>query len=153
MYGLGNCYKFGHGVDANESKAFEWYMRSAEKDSRYGEIALGRCYEEGFGCVKDGAKAFELYNKAYTESVRKEHMSLRTVKLFKDSADAGNALGMFFLALCYENGTINMFEDGTQKDISKAIELYKKSKEASKDDCLTKKIDEALARLRKDHML
>jgi hypothetical protein len=38
QYDLGNCYMNGIGTDINESKAFEWYLKSAEKEMKWHKI-------------------------------------------------------------------------------------------------------------------
>ena len=43
------------------------------------------------------------------------------------AAEAGNSLGMFHAAVCYEKG------EGVEQDLSKAFEYYKKSAEAGYD--------------------
>ena len=43
-YNLGNCYRFGKGVDKDEKRAFELFGQLAEKDHLRGITMLGFCY-------------------------------------------------------------------------------------------------------------
>ncbi|KAH3766951.1 sel1 repeat family protein [Pelomyxa schiedti] len=72
---------------------------------RWGSVtSLGICHEFGVGGVeKDTHKAVTLYQRA---------------------ADAGDAMAMCILGLCYDNG------DGVEKDIHKAVTLYQRAADA-----------------------
>ncbi|RHZ45833.1 hypothetical protein Glove_646g5 [Diversispora epigaea] len=41
--------QYGHGIDIDQVKAFEWYKKAAENDSADGQYVLGLCFYEGFG--------------------------------------------------------------------------------------------------------
>ncbi|CAB4393339.1 unnamed protein product [Rhizophagus irregularis] len=61
---LGNCYLSGKGIGKNETKAFGWYLKSANAGfAGYaeGQFNLGYCYENAIGTGKNVIKAFELY--------------------------------------------------------------------------------------------
>ena len=57
MYGVGLCYKDGHGVEKNDSKAFEWLLKAAKAGSEGGCIEVGYFYNEGRGTKRDVEQA------------------------------------------------------------------------------------------------
>ena len=85
----------GIGTDKNETKAFEWYLKSAENGNAIAQNNLGDCYKNGIGTDKNETKAFEWYLK---------------------SAEDGNSDGQVNLAICYDNGI------GTDKNDRNASE-------------------------------
>jgi TPR repeat protein len=44
MINLGFCYKFGHGIEKNQNKAFELYQRAMELGNSAAFCNLGICY-------------------------------------------------------------------------------------------------------------
>src|SRR5436305_415284 len=64
QYNLGNCYRFGRGVNQDYNKAFEWYSKSANNGYAEGQCSLGFFYKNGFGTDKNEKKAFESYLKS-----------------------------------------------------------------------------------------
>jgi TPR repeat protein len=97
---LGDCYQFGHGVDADDKKAFEYYSLSSEQGNSLAMLSLGYCYEKGVGTDENAPKAFEWYKK---------------------SANLGNCAAMYNVGLYYKNGT------GITKDLNKARKWYTRS--------------------------
>ena len=55
---LGNCYQNGIGTEINESDAFKWYSKSANRECALGQCNLGYCYENGIGTEKNEKKAY-----------------------------------------------------------------------------------------------
>ncbi|RIA84593.1 hypothetical protein C1645_832051 [Glomus cerebriforme] len=43
-YQNGFCYESGKGTDKDETKAFEWYLKSAISGYTKGQRSLGYCY-------------------------------------------------------------------------------------------------------------
>ena len=100
---LGNCYYYGWGTSVNYTKAFDSYVKGANKNHNDCINQVGNCYYNGLGVTKNYQKAFEYYNLGYDK--------------YKNIYCAYN------LGLCYENG------QGCAKDIQKAYEFYKISSE------------------------
>lgn len=68
LYHLGDCYKNGCGVEANQTKAFECYQKAEQAAAAKGgdadvECELGCCYETGSGTEKSPSQAFSWYKK------------------------------------------------------------------------------------------
>lgn len=91
----------------NYDKAFEWYMKSAEKGYVSAIHDVGYMYAEGKGVAQDYSKAMEWYRKA---------------------ADQGNALAQSNIALLYKNGS------GVTMNYAKALKWFQM---AAKQDELT----------------
>lgn len=91
----------------NYDKAFEWYMKSAEKGYVSAIHDVGYMYAEGKGVAQDYSKAMEWYRKA---------------------ADQGNALAQSNIALLYKNGS------GVTMNYAKALKWFQM---AAKQDDLT----------------
>lgn len=81
QYRLGRCYDKGRGVAENETKAFQWYAKSAAQGYAKAQYQLGDCYKDGDGVTKDRQKAVEYFTKAAKQ----------------DNADAQFALGKCYL--------------------------------------------------------
>lgn len=60
QYNIGRCYSRGNGVDEDESKAVEWYMKAAAQGEPRAHCNLHLHYEEN----KDAAKSAEWLAKA-----------------------------------------------------------------------------------------
>jgi len=104
-YLLGDCYRYGKGVDKNEYEAFNWYEKAAILNNMNAIDKIADCYFYGIGCDKDPTKAFENYEKAAELG----------------SASSLNMLGIKF----YSKGLI------VEKNLTKAIDYYEKA--ANKD--------------------
>ena len=76
MISLGNCYRWGFGVEESKQLSFEWFQNSANKGDAEGLNWLGFCFEEGIGVEKN-------------LSIAKQY--------FQESANKGSANGMFNL--------------------------------------------------------
>ena len=105
---LGDTYRDGLGVKADDAKALNYYEKSAKKNkSGYAMYEAGRCYDRGHAVPKDAKKAVVWYSR---------------------SAKEGNENGLCELARHMEAG------DGTIKNPTGARTWYEKAaKEGSKD--------------------
>jgi TPR repeat protein len=54
----------GQGCDQNQTKAVEWYEKSAHLGYSTAMFNLGECYEDGDGITRDVNQAREWYTKA-----------------------------------------------------------------------------------------
>ena len=61
---LGIYYRDGRYVKHNDKKAFEWFMRAAERGYSQGQFLVAKCYADGTGVRKSDKKALEWYTKA-----------------------------------------------------------------------------------------
>lgn len=45
---LGNCYKYGNGVEESMEKAIYWFKQSASNGNDYGQLHFGDCFRDGY---------------------------------------------------------------------------------------------------------
>ena len=112
---LGELYKDGNGVDSDNEKAFQWFMKAAEQGHPQGQSWVGWCYEHGRGTYPDDAEAFQWYNM---------------------SAVQGDSNGQYGLGVAYMDGK------GVLKDLDKARTWLQKA--ANQGDGIAKAILEKL---------
>lgn len=66
---MGDKYRLGQGVPADDAQAFPWYQKAADLGSSIGQYVLGMDYLFGDGGVsKDEKKAFEYFSKAAAQN-------------------------------------------------------------------------------------
>ncbi|CAB4430233.1 unnamed protein product [Rhizophagus irregularis] len=134
QYNLAVRYMDGIGIQKNEEKAFEWFLKTEqsghlitqdkkEKEEFYKHLKLaiagdsmalfyvGYCYQYGKGISKNEIKAFEWY----TKSANAGYADGQSI--------SGSANGQCKLGYCYDHGI------GTEKNEIKAFEWYFKSAE------------------------
>lgn len=61
---VGHYYCNGYGVEKDEVKAVEWFLKAAEKGNAVAQYNLGICFRNGYGVKKDDEKAVEWYIKS-----------------------------------------------------------------------------------------
>ncbi|KAI9207351.1 Sel1 repeat family protein [Polychytrium aggregatum] len=61
---VGACYGNGWGVTKDETKAAEWYRKSAEQGNQHGQVRLGNCFRNGLGVAKDIDTAVLWYHRS-----------------------------------------------------------------------------------------
>ena len=54
---LGQRFAIGEGTDADESAAFEWYLRAARLGHPGAEFVVGHCYANGIAAAEDPSEA------------------------------------------------------------------------------------------------
>lgn len=97
---VGDCYRWGKGVEKNEREAYKWYLKVSNNEDFMDKI--GDCYYWGIGVKQNYHKAAEWYKKA---------------------AAANNHWASYRLGCCYYYG------DGVKKDYAKAVEIFNKESE------------------------
>lgn len=150
--GLGMCYEFGVGVEAQPGKAFEYYQLAASKGNEEGVFRLGRCYYFGIGTEIDKSVAYGYFIEAA------QHGNLLAcywvglqlldgdgipmdardgVEWMRKAADAELAGAQFKLANCYlmgdgveenEDLALEWFERAADNGHAEAIRLTKKTR-------------------------
>lgn len=113
---LGECYRFGHGVQIDNMKAYQLYLKAVENDNGWNEsqlslakMRLGEMFYSGLGVSQDYLKAFEWFSKA--------------TEVYEDNMCNywwGIAVANTYLGVMYENG------DGINEDLVKAAEYYQR---------------------------
>ena|SRR6266542_1399538 len=64
QFQVDECYRLGTDIAKDETKAFEYYKKSAEKGHDMNQSVLGCLYKNGEGTEKDLEKNIYWYNEA-----------------------------------------------------------------------------------------
>ena len=111
QYSLANLYYYGNGVEKDLSQAFLWYQKSASQGQPYASYAAAQMYSKGEYVAENKETAQRYYKAALSRFLELES---------KDQADDN----LFYkIGVMYKNGL------GTEADISKAIDYFKRSAE------------------------
>ena len=111
QYSLANLYYYGNGVEKDLSQAFLWYQKSASQGQPYASYAAAQMYSKGEYVAENNETAQRYYKAALSGFLELES---------KDQADDN----LFYkIGVMYKNGL------GTEADISKAIDYFKRSAE------------------------
>ena len=144
---LGVCYFNGTGVEKDLEKAFGFFKKAAELGLGAGMKNVGVCYENGFGIGKDETKAVEWYKKGAEKNYVNSQLSLANMYMFGKGTekDLPQAIALFtkvaekkvpeevskekaIQASCALANIYYGFQgDGVPKDMSKAIEWWKRA--------------------------
>ena len=111
QYSLANLYYYGNSVEKDLSQAFLWYQKSASQGQPYASYAVAQMYNKGEYVAENNETAQRYYKAALSGFLELES---------KDQADDN----LFYkIGVMYKNGL------GTEADISKAIDYFKRSAE------------------------
>lgn len=113
---VGDCYRWGVGVDENINKAKEWYLKAADNENYEAMNSLGILCHNSAQEAADMHSANELYKKAN--------------KWYRKAIDGGHVVAMANLAHSYLNGM------GTDKSTNEAIKWYTKAAEEGYVDAM-----------------
>ncbi|RIB13400.1 hypothetical protein C2G38_2197967 [Gigaspora rosea] len=132
---LADNYQNGIGIEKDERKAFELYLKADEMGNVKGTFNVGNCYYYGIGVERDLQKAFFYYQKfaemgnadgmcnigyCYNHRVRVETNIRKAHMYYQKAAKMGD---MFAFGKCYNKGI------GVEEDAKKAFEYYLNSAE------------------------
>lgn len=116
---LGIMYNNGYGVEKDERKAVEWYMKAAMNGYAVSQYNLACQYEKGRGVERDYARAMFWYEKAaeqndssaelnigylYSEGIGVPCDAQKALYWYKKAADNGELLAMDRLGQIYSGG-------------------------------------------------
>ena len=79
QFKVSKCYLLGHGVDADDHKAFEWMKKSAEQGYYKAQTGMGIYYNTGVGVDSDKTQAIEWFKKAIEQGDPKAMSNLAGV--------------------------------------------------------------------------
>ncbi|MBR4824785.1 MAG: sel1 repeat family protein [Spirochaetaceae bacterium] len=150
QYQLASIYNNGNGLEQNEAKANEWYLKAFdcyEKAARQGDAnaqySLGCMYSLGYGVEKNDIEAFKWYEKSATQGNANAQHELGEIYLsgyrgvtrnyekalswYEKAAKQGNPDFQSQLGRIYHCVV-------TEPDFAKAFEWYKKAAEQG-DSC------------------
>ena len=135
---LGDCYRYGIGVEEDEYKAFGLYTKAAKQGYALAIYNIGNCCEHGIGSRYDMKEAIVWYEsatkKGYAPAQDKlgdcyyfgqgvEEDKKKAFEWYKKGAEQGYAPAQGKLGDCY------YFGQGVEEDKKKAFEWYKKGAE------------------------
>ena len=111
QYSLANLYYYGNGAEKNLKEAFGWYVRSAKQGQPYASYAVAQMYSKGEYVEQNEEAAQEYFSQALSGFLKLE-------------ADGQADDNLFYkIGVMYKNGL------GTEADIDKALEYFKRSAE------------------------
>jgi TPR repeat protein len=141
MYALAECHLFGKGVPRHPRRAVELLTAASALNNPWAMNLLGDIYRKGVtGLVEPNfAESVRLFSRAqelgfldaqgnlgvlyiYGQGVPKDEH--KAFALFQDGAEKGNALCMFFSAMCFEGGV------GVERDREAARNWYVRAAQA-----------------------
>lgn len=130
---LGIMYNNGYGVEKDERKAVEWYMKAAMNGYAVSQYNLACQYEKGRGVERDYARAMFWYEKAaeqndssaelnigylYSEGIGVPRDMQKALYWYRRAAAHGDTDAMTNIAHMYYQGT------GLKRDINRAMQYY-----------------------------
>ena len=146
-YRIGKMHCYGLGTEQNYEKAFQWFLKSAQEDNKFAQYSLANLCYYGTGVEKDLPQAFLWYQKSSSQG--QPYASYAVAQLYDKgeyvSKNAETAQGYYKVALLgflklenkdqaddnlyYKLGSMFKNGLGTEADISKAIDYFKRSAE------------------------
>lgn len=135
-FALAQMYKTGKGIEQNDVKAAECYLKAAEQGYAKAQFNLGMMYRRGEGVEQSDVKAVEWYLKAaeqgdikaqfslavmYSKGKGVEQNDVKAAEWYFKAAKQGYAKAQFNLACMYDNGR------GVEQSDIKAAEWYLKA--------------------------
>lgn len=147
QYRIGKMFCYGLGTEQDYEKAFEWFERSAKQKNKFAQFSLANLYYYGNGVEKDLSQAFLWYQRSssqgqpyaayyiaqmyrYGEYVTKDN---DTAPRYYQQALSGflkiESDDMADDDLFYKLGQMFKLGLGTDSDVTKAIEYFRRSAE------------------------
>jgi len=112
-YNIGAAFYNGDGVIANENAACKWFLLAAEAGETSGKDGYER--EKQDGQTHGGTNCMVLAGDAYLKGVEIPKDEAHALKMYRDSAEAGNSVADLRLFAVYSRG------DGVEKDTAAAM--------------------------------
>lgn len=146
-YRTGKMQCYGLGTEQNYEKAFQWFLKSAQEDNKFAQYSLANLCYYGTGVEKDLPQAFLWYQKSSSqgqpyasyavaqmyskgeyvaenkETAQRYYKAALSGFLELESKDQADDNLFYKIGVMYKNGL------GTEADISKAIDYFKRSAE------------------------
>ena len=147
QYRIGKMFCYGLGTEQNYQKAFEWFERSAKQKNKFAQFSLANLYYYGSGVEKDLSQAFLWYQRASSQGQPYAAYSIAQMYRYGEYVTKDNdtaqryykqALSGFLKIesddmanddLFYKLGQMFKFGLGTDSDVTKAIEYFRRSAE------------------------
>ena len=147
QYRIGKMFCYGLGTEQNYQKAFEWFERSAKQKNKFAQFSLANLYYYGSGVEKDLSQAFLWYQRASSQGQPYAAYSIAQMYRYGEYVTKDNdtaqryykqALSGFLKIesddmandnLFYKLGQMFKLGLGTDSDVTKAIEYFRRSAE------------------------
>ena len=147
QYRIGKMFCYGLGTEQDYEKAFEWFERSAKQTNKFAQFSLANLYYYGSGEEKDLSQAFLWYQRASSQGQPYAAYSIAQMYRYGEYVTKDNdtaqryykqALSGFLKIenddmanddLFYKLGQMFKLGLGTDSDVTKAIEYFKRSAE------------------------
>ena len=147
QYRIGKMFCYGLGTEQDYEKAFEWFERSAKQKNKFAQFSLANLYYYGSGVEKDLSQAFLLYQRSSSQGQPYAAYSIAQMYRYGEYVTKDNdtaqryykqALSGFLKIesddmanddLFYKLGQMFKFGLGTDSDVTKAIEYFRRSAE------------------------
>ena len=147
QYRIGKMFCYGLGTEQNYQKAFEWFERSAKQKNKFAQFSLANLYYYGSGIEKDLSQAFLWYQRSSSQGQPYAAYSIAQMYRYGEYVTKDNdtaqryyqqALSGFLKIenddmanddLFYKLGQMFKLGLGTDSDVTKAIEYFKRSAE------------------------
>lgn len=147
QYRIGKMFCYGLGTEQDYEKAFEWFERSAKQKNKFAQFSLANLYYYGNGVEKDLSQAFLWYQRSssqgqpyaayyiaqmyrYGEYVTKDNDTAQ--RYYKQALSGFLKIESDDMAnddLFYKLGQMFKLGLGTDSDVTKAIEYFRRSAE------------------------
>ena len=147
QYRIGKMFCYGLGTEQDYEKAFEWFERSAKQKNKFAQFSLANLYYYGSGVKKDLSQAFLWYQRSSSQGQPYAAYSIAQMYRYGEYVTKDNdtaqryykqALSGFLKIesddmanddLFYKLGQMFKIGLGTDSDVTKAIEYFKRSAE------------------------
>lgn len=147
QYRIGKMFCYGLGTEQDYEKAFEWFERSAKQKNKFAQFSLANLYYYGSGVKKDLSQAFLWYQRSSSQGQPYAAYSIAQMYRYGEYVTKDNdtaqryyqqALSAFLKIesddmanddFFYKLGQMFKLGLGTNSDVTKAIEYFKRSAE------------------------
>ena len=147
QYRIGKMFCYGLGTEQDYQKAFEWFERSAKQKNKFAQFSLANLYYYGSGVEKDLSQAFLWYQRSSSQGQPYAAYSIAQMYRYGEYVTKDNdtaqryykqALSGFLKIesddmanddLFYKLGQMFNLGLGTDSDVTKAIEYFRRSAE------------------------
>ncbi len=147
QYRIGKMFCYGLGTEQDYEKAFEWFERSAKQKNKFAQFSLANLYYYGSGIEKDLSQAFLWYQRSSSQGQPYAAYSIAQMYRYGEYVTKDNdtaqryykqALSGFLKIesddmanddLFYKLGQMFKIGLGTDSDVTKAIEYFRRSAE------------------------
>lgn len=154
QYRIGKMFCYGLGTEQDYEKAFEWFERSAKQKNKFAQFSLANLYYYGSGIEKDLSQAFLWYQRSSSQGQPYAAYSIAQMYRYGEYVTKDNdtaqryykqALSGFLKIesddmanddLFYKLGQMFKLGLGTNSDVTKAIEYFKRSAEMNNKNSL-----------------